>query len=207
MLPPAALVRLAGSAGIRFNGDQPWDIQVHDAGLYRRILRRGSLGFGEAYMDGWWDSDRLDETMTRLIRVAADTRVPGLAAVQTALAYFEDLVVNRQSRRRAYVVGERHYDIGNDIYRAMLDPTMSYSCGYWREAATLEQAQQAKLELICRKLELTPGSGCWTLGAAGAGWPNMRLGTTASRLSESPSHGSNSTWRGSGAGDCRWNCA
>ncbi len=144
--PQRVLEHLAASAGITFNGDQTWDIQVHDRDLYRRILRQGSVGFGEAYMDGLWDSERLDETMTRLISVSAGERLPGLAAAQNALAYLDDLIRNRQSPRRAFEVGERHYDIGNDIYRAMLDPTMSYSCAYWRDADTLDQAQQAKLE-------------------------------------------------------------
>lgn len=168
--PPRVLERLAASAGVRFNGDRPWDIQVHDPDLYRRILRRGSLGFGEAYMDGLWDSGRLDDTMTRLIRVSAGERLPGLAAIQTAVAYVEDWVLNRQSRRRAFEVGERHYDIGNDIYRVMLDPTMSYSCGYWRDADNLDQAQQAKLDLICRKLELAPGERLLDIGC---GWGGL----------------------------------
>ena len=168
--PPRVLERLAASAGITFNGDRPWDIRVHDSELYRRILRQGSLGFGEAYMDGLWDSQRLDETMTRVIRVSAGERLPGLAAVQNVLAYLDDLMRNRQTRRRAFEVGERHYDIGNDIYRAMLDPTMSYSCGYWQDAQTLGQAQRAKLDLICRKLELAPGERLLDIGC---GWGGL----------------------------------
>jgi cyclopropane-fatty-acyl-phospholipid synthase len=170
--PPAPrfLERLAAEGGVAFNGDRPWDIRVHDADLYRRILRQGSLGFGEAYMDGLWDSERLDETMTRLIGVCAGERVPGMAALRAALASAEDLLLNRQSRRRAFAVGERHYDIGNAIYRAMLDPTMSYSCGYWRDARTLEEAQLAKLDLICRKLELKPGERLLDIGC---GWGGL----------------------------------
>jgi len=168
--PPRFLARLAAEAGISFNGDRPWDIQVHDPALYRRVLRQGSLGFGEAYMDGLWDSERLDETMTRLIRVSAGQRLSGVAALRAALAQAEDLLLNRQSRSRAFQVGERHYDIGNDIYRAMLDPTMSYSCGYWRDARTLEEAQLAKLDLICRKLELAPGERLLDIGC---GWGGL----------------------------------
>ncbi len=168
--PPQFLERLASEAGLRFNGDRPWDIRVHDAELYRRILRQGSLGFGEAYMDRLWDSERLDETMTRLIGVCAGERLPGIAGLRAALATVGDLLLNRQSPRRAFEVGERHYDIGNDIYRAMLDPTMSYSCGYWRDARTLEEAQQAKLDLICRKLELAPGERLLDIGC---GWGGL----------------------------------
>ena len=168
--PPRALDRLAARSGIRFNGVRPWDIKVRDPLLYRRILLQGSLGFGEAYMDGFWDSDQLDETMTRLIRAEADQRLPGLATLLKGLAFLEDQVINRQSRRRAFHVGERHYDIGNDLYRAMLDPTMSYSCGYWAKARTLEEAQRAKLDLICRKLELKPGERLLDIGS---GWGGL----------------------------------
>lgn len=168
--PPRILARLAAEAGVTFNGDRPWDVQVYDADLYRRVLRHGSLGFGEAYMDGLWESEHLDETMTRLIRVCAGERLPGVAALRVALAHAEDLLLNRQSRRRAFQVGERHYDIGNAIYQAMLDPTMSYSCGYWRDAQTLEDAQRAKLDLICRKLELRPGERLLDIGC---GWGGL----------------------------------
>lgn len=145
-------------------------MQVHDASVYRRILRHGSLGLGEAYMDGLWDAERLDETFTRLTRVGAGERVPGLAAVHAALAAVEDRLLNRQSRRRAFHVGERHYDIGNDLYQVMLDPSMSYSCGYWRDATSLQEAQRAKLDLICRKLELRPGERLLDIGS---GWGGL----------------------------------
>lgn len=168
--PPRFLERLAGEGGVIFNGDRPWDIRVHDPDVYRRILRQGSLGFGEAYMDGLWDSERLDETMTRLIGICAGERLSGIAALRATLARLEDLVLNRQSRRRAFEVGERHYDIGNDVYRAMLDTSMSYSCGYWRDAQTLEEAQRAKLDLICRKLELRPGERLLDIGC---GWGGL----------------------------------
>ncbi len=170
LTPPRVLERLAARSGIVFNGVRPWDIQVRDPLLYRRILFRGSLGFGEAYMDGLWDSSQLDETMTRLIRAGAGDRLPGLAILLNGLAYLEDRVVNRQSRRRAFHVGERHYDIGNDLYQVMLDPTMSYSCGYWLDARTLEEAQRAKLDLICRKLMLHPGERLLDIGS---GWGGL----------------------------------
>lgn len=170
LAPPRALARLAAEAGIEFNGDRPWDIQVYDKDVYKRIFRGGSLGFGEAYMDGLWSSEQLDETLTRLIRIGAAERLPGLAVLRAALAQVEDRLLNRQSRRRVFQVGRRHYDIGNEIYRAMLDPTMSYSCGYWRGAHTLEEAQRDKLDLICRKLELVPGERLLDIGC---GWGGL----------------------------------
>lgn len=121
-------------------------------------------------MDGLWDAERLDETLTRVIRIAAGERLTGAAALRTLLAEVEDRLLNRQSRRRAFQVGRHHYDIGNDIYRAMLDPSMSYSCGYWRDARTLEEAQRDKLDLICRKLKLAPGERLLDIGC---GWGGL----------------------------------
>jgi cyclopropane-fatty-acyl-phospholipid synthase len=76
-------------------------------------------------------------------------------------------LLNLQSARRAAVVGERHYDIGNSFFQAMLGKRMVYSCGYWREAADLDSAQAAKLDLICRKLDLRPGMRVLDIGC---GW-------------------------------------
>ncbi len=167
---PRALVRLLKSAGVRFNGGRPWDIKVRDPELYDRVLRQGSLGFGEAYMDGAWDSDRLDETFHKLLDARLDTKIRGVAKLQFLGLLLRSLVFNRQSRKRAFQIGERHYDIGNDVYSAMLDPTMSYSCGYWKDATNLEQAQIAKLCLICEKLQLEPGERLLDIGC---GWGGL----------------------------------
>jgi cyclopropane-fatty-acyl-phospholipid synthase len=171
---PSTLARLLESADIRFNGDRPWDIQVHDPEMYEQVLRRGSLGFGESYMDGAWESEQLDETFHRLLSAHLDTRIKGIAKAQFLLLFLglflRSLLLNRQSRRRAFQVGEHHYDIGNDVYTAMLDPTMSYSCGYWKDAANLEEAQLAKLRLICEKLQLKPGERLLDIGC---GWGGL----------------------------------
>ncbi|WP_242470252.1 cyclopropane fatty acyl phospholipid synthase [Thiococcus pfennigii] len=168
--PPQILADLIAPTGVRFNGDQPWDIRIHDDSVYARALRHGTLGFGEAYMDGAWDSERLDETITRLLSHDLDTRIHGVAKLRFALGWLREVLVNRQSKARAFQVGEHHYDIGNDVYRAMLDSTMSYSCGYWEQAVDLEQAQQAKLALIARKLELVPGQRVLDIGC---GWGGL----------------------------------
>ena len=167
---PRALVQLLESADVLFNGDRPWDIQVLDPELYDRVLSRGSLGFGEAYMEGAWESDRLDETFHKLLAARLDTRIRGVARLQFLGLFLRNLLFNRQSRKRAFQVGEHHYDIGNDVYTAMLDPTMSYSCVYWKDAVSLEQAQLAKLRLICDKLELTAGERLLDIGC---GWGGL----------------------------------
>ncbi len=168
--PPPALRDLAALAGVRFNGGAPWDIQVRDEEVYRRILVQGSLGFGEAYMDGLWETERLDELFARLLRVDVDAKLVGAARLRLFLATLRARLFNLQSARRAFHVGERHYDIGNDVFEVMLDSSMSYSCAYWARAETLEQAQRDKLDLICRKLELRPGE---RLLEIGCGWGGL----------------------------------
>ena len=167
---PAVLRELAAEAGIAVNGDAPWDIRIADAGFYRRILTRGSLGFGEAYVDGLWECERLDQLFDRLLRVDADEKLGGWARVRLFGEILRHSLFNLQCDRRAFQVAERHYDIGNDVFMTMLDPTMSYSCAYWDGAESLEDAQQKKLDMICRKLELKRGE---TLLEIGCGWGGL----------------------------------
>jgi cyclopropane-fatty-acyl-phospholipid synthase len=149
---------------VRLDGGRPCDIQVHDERLFRRVLGEGSLGLGEAYMDGWWDAERVDDLFAKLARLdEADRPLPW----STKLLILKDRVMNRQSLSGAREVAERHYDLGNDLFEAMLDRRMAYSCGYWAHARTLDEAQEAKLELICRKLGLRAGQRVLDIGC---GW-------------------------------------
>lgn len=168
--PPAILEEIAAKAGVVFNGSNPWDIQVSDAQVYRRILSQGSLGLGEAYMDGLWECEALDELFTRLLSADIEQRLGGMARLRLLFEALVQKVFNRQTPDRAYQVGERHYDIGNDIFEAMLDPTMSYSCGYWANANNLIEAQIGKLDLVCRKLELKPGDKVLDIGCGWGGF-------------------------------------
>ncbi|MFP4374981.1 MAG: cyclopropane fatty acyl phospholipid synthase [Spirochaetaceae bacterium] len=160
--------RLLDGTDIRINGDRPWDVQVHDERFYRRVLAEASLGLGEAYMDGWWDCERIDEMLTRVLQAGLDRK---MVARILALDVIRAKLVNLQSPRRAFTIGERHYDIGNDLYERMLDSRLTYSCGYWKNAGTLDEAQEAKIDLAARKLGLEPGMrvldiGCGWGGAA-----------------------------------------
>jgi len=172
--PPEILTRLVAPADVIFNGNRPWDIQVNDPETYHRILSQDSLGFGEAYMDGMWDCQRLDELFARLLGSDIDRKVHGMLRIRLLAAstvnFLSHKFINLQSRRRAFQVTKCHYDIGNDVYQAMLDSTMSYSCGYWQNASSLEEAQRNKLDLICRKLELTPGERLLDIGC---GWGGL----------------------------------
>lgn len=146
--------RLLAKADVRIEGSRPWDLRVRNPAVLSRILRQGSLGLGEAYMDGWWECDRIDEFIARVLTAKLDREAAHAGVVSLML---KARLLNPQAGRRAWQVGLQHYDLGNDLYRAMLDPYLAYSCGYWANADDLEHAQLEKLELICRKLGLQSG--------------------------------------------------
>jgi len=159
------LESLLEETGIVINGNNPWDIQVHNEDLYKRILREGSLGFGEAYMDGWWDTKDLDECFSRLLKANLDKKIMlNLTVLLNGCLAF---VFNLQSKSRAFLIGEKHYDAGNDLYKAMLDKRMVYTCGYWENASTLDEAQEAKFDLVCKKIGLKKGQKILDIGC---GW-------------------------------------
>lgn len=167
---PRILRELAESAGIGFDGKNPWDIVINNPEMYAHVISNGSLGLGEAYMDGHWSCDRLDEFFSRLLFLDLDRQLQSLAPLQHFVEAVKHKLLNLQSKKRATQVALAHYDAGNDVFEAMLDPTMSYSCGYWVKADTLDQAQIAKLDLICRKLELAPGEKLLDIGC---GWGGL----------------------------------
>jgi len=162
------LARLLTVADVEIGGDRPWDIQVHNEGLYARWLAGGSLGVGESYMDGWWDCPCFDECAHRILLAEVDRSVTPWAELFDLL---KAKLLNLQSFSRASRANTRHYNIGNKLYRLMLGERLIYSCAYWKEAATLDEAQEAKLQLVCQKLGLKPGMrvldiGCGWGGAA-----------------------------------------
>lgn len=167
---PPVIRDLAAEAGVQINGDAPWDIQVFDERVYSLILAKGSLGFGEAYMDGMWECESLDQLFHRLLNVDVEEKIDGWSRVRLLGEILRHGLFNLQSNKRAFQVGEQHYDIGNEVFEAMLDPSMSYSCGYWHNVTGLADAQQKKLDMICRKLELQPGE---RLLEIGCGWGGL----------------------------------
>jgi len=150
---------------VHIGGDRPWDITLHDERLFHRVGRTGLLGLGDAYVDGWWDCPSIDRLFDRALR--AD--LPRMFRFQpaTIIRYGLEKLFNRQSLPRARNNIHRHYDLGNDLFETMLDEHMAYSCGYWRHAENLNQAQEAKLDLVCRKLGLEPGMRVLDVGC---GW-------------------------------------
>jgi len=161
-----AIIReLFESAGIQPNGKNPWDIQVHNPHFYELVLRDTTLGLGESYMDGWWDCKAIDEFIARTLLARLDVKIKGNWKILFNM--MRARLFNLQSRSKAYEIGERHYDLGNDLYRAMLDKRLNYTCAYWKNAKTLDEAQEAKLELVCRKINIKPGMNILELGC---GW-------------------------------------
>ena len=158
------VTELLRSADVEVGGERPWDLHVHNDALYQRILAEGSLGAGEAYMDGWWDVDRLDELFFRMLQARLDREVHTPAVLGTSLLCW---LGNLQNRRRSRQVAEQHYDLPTRLYEAMLGPTMQYTCAYYGPDgadSTLDEAQRAKLELIAHKLHLEPGMCVLELG-------------------------------------------
>lgn len=156
---------LLDTAQVKVNGPDPWDIQVHNSAFFDRVLRDTTLGLGESYMESWWDCPAIDQFITRVLLARLDEKI--IKESRFLLQALKARLFNRQSRGRAFEVGIRHYDLGNDLYRAMLDKRLAYTCGYWKEATNLDDAQEAKLDLVCRKIGARPGMKILELGC---GW-------------------------------------
>ena len=149
---------------IQINGSRPWDIQIHDERFYKHVLAEDALGLGESYMEGWWEAEELDAFFFHLLGIdLSEVRM----SWKRKWTLLKDRFLNRQSRARAFLIGEHHYDRGNDLFRVMLDRRVTYSCGYWKDATTLDEAQEAKLDLVCRKIGLQPGQKVLDIGC---GW-------------------------------------
>lgn len=166
---------LFAKAGITFNGTNPWDPQVHDDRLYARIAAQGSLGMGEAYMDGDWDCAALDQFFDRVISAHLGDELG--FTIPLALLVVSAHIQNRQNVRRAKKVADIHYDLPVDIFEATFDKRLTASCGYWRNATNLDDAQEAKLDLVCRKIRLEKGNKVLDIGC---GWGSF-MGFAAER--------------------------
>ncbi len=164
------LTNWLAEAGIRVNGTASHDIQVHDPRFFRRALLNGSLGFGEAYMDGWWSADDLEELVYRLVRSDVRKRAyrhPGALALD-----WLNRIRNDQNRRRSLRAPRKHYDLDNEMFEAFLGRYMNYSCGYYAGTDNLDEAQILKMDIICRKLGLQPGEHLLEIGG---GWGEFAL--------------------------------
>jgi cyclopropane-fatty-acyl-phospholipid synthase len=161
-----AVTGIFASADIHIGGNRPHDIRVKNEAFFQRFLKDGRMGFGETYMDGWWECDALDQMFLKFFesRNAITQQAKGLRFLSTAV---RAKIMPEGSAKRAYEIGEKHYDIGHSLYERMLDKRMVYTCAYWKDATTLDAAQEAKLDLVCRKMKLEPGMRVLDVGC---GW-------------------------------------
>ena len=163
--PKDIIIRLLSTAGVMVNGSNPWDIQVYDDVFYKEVLRNGSLGLGETYMAHYWDCNSLDDFFARILKANLDIRTGKSPGFKAAILLAR--ILNYQTPSKAYHNGHRHYDIGNDLFESMLDKRMTYTCAFWDKARNLDEAQENKLDLACRKLKLEPGMRVLDIGC---GW-------------------------------------
>jgi cyclopropane-fatty-acyl-phospholipid synthase len=149
-------------------------LEIHDLRAYGRFVRGGSTAAAQAYIDGWWSADDLTAAIRVIVRniELSDRMESPLARIAMQFARLGHWL------RRNHPRGSRrniaaHYDLGNELFRLFLDPTLSYSCAVFeREDMTLEEAQIAKLDRVCKKLDLRPGE---TLCEIGTGWGGLAL--------------------------------
>ena len=150
------------------------EVRVRDDRAWSAVALRGSIGLGESYAQGWWDCDDLT-SLLRIVFAALRPATRTLDRIGTTTARFADpvrrLTVSRGARDRRNV--RAHYDISNDFFALMLDPTMTYSCGLFEQPhVSLVDAQRAKLDRICRLLELTPEDEVLEIGS---GWGSFAI--------------------------------
>lgn len=156
---------LLALADIKLQGDNPWDIQVKNNSFYRRVLSGGSMALGESYMDGWWQVKDMAEFFNRIWLADLDEAIK--QNKQLLFDLLKSRLFNQQSKKKAKYSGEHHYNIGNELYKNMLDARMVYTCAYWKNADNLDQAQVDKLDLVCRKIGLKAGDKVMDIGS---GW-------------------------------------
>ena len=155
---------LLKKAGIQINGSNAWDVRINDSSIYRDVFVKGSLGLGDGYSAGKWDVEQIDVFFEKVLQTDITHSLNLLDIVQT----LRNTIVNTQAGRRAFQVGHKHYDLGNDMYSLMLGESMGYSNGMYLNASdNLTKAQYNKFDALCKKLNLKPGMKVLEIGA---GW-------------------------------------
>jgi len=168
-------IELFKKADIIVNGNRPWDIQVHNEKFYSRLLFHGTVALGETYVERWWDCEKVDQFIYRILKAKLiDPKTYSFnhfgAPFIDKLRLLAPLFMNPQSKKRAANDVKYHYNLGNDLFEATLDKYMNYSCAYWKNAKTLDEAQKNKMDLVCKKLKLKPGMEILEIGC---GWGGL----------------------------------
>lgn len=170
---PRHIETLLESAGVRVNGPSATDVRIHDPELASKLRWRGLTGLAEAYVDAGWDCDDLYGFFLAVMRAGVIEKLPPDPLSIGTIA--RSKMLNEQSMPRARRDVSIGYDRGRRLMEATLDSRMVYTCGYWtwpqgQRAGDLAAAQEAKLDLICRKLDLREGM---TLLDLGCGWGSL----------------------------------
>lgn len=150
------------------------DIQINDERVFNDVILNPSLGLGEAYMNGWWDAK--DKTLDQIFYTIGRSNLSNIlnntwiAKLRLGVYWLKEKIFNSQTIEKSKLVAYQHYDLGNELYSRMLDPNMIYTCGYWKDSTNLIQSQDAKLDLICRKLNFKPGMNIIDIGCGWGGF-------------------------------------
>ena len=174
-IPVFAPVRLAAvarsriellfdAAGIRIDGCAPTDMRVRDSRVYSWLSARGLRGLGEAYMNGWWEAADLDGLLQRVLHILGDRDVQG---IDEAALFIHSRLARLAGPQRPPLMGTNDEPSGLELLRSILGERMVSSCGYWKDAYNLAGAQEAKFDLVCRKLGLKPGMRVLDIGCGG----------------------------------------
>ena len=160
--------KILNFADIKVNGDRPFDIQVKNDKFYDRVMAKGTLGFGESYMDGWWECEQLDEMISRVLKSQNSNVI--FKNLTNVFHILRSKILNLQTELKSKKVAREHYDLGNDMYMAFLDPYNQYTCGYFKATKDLNVAQEQKLDLICKKLQLKSSDRVLDIGCGWGGF-------------------------------------
>jgi len=160
--------KMLAPIGITINGNSPWDIRVRDDRTFPQMLQNKNLGLGESYMEGWWDCQQLDEFICKILTAGLDTKIKG--GFKFLMPALSAIIFNMQSKIRSPIVAERHYDLDNELFMSFLDPYNQYSCAYFDGTEDLNEAQQKKINLICKKISLSKDDHILDVGC---GWGGL----------------------------------
>ena len=168
MIFKAIVTRFFKRAGIECDGSDPGDPQIRDPRFYRRVLFGGSVGLGDSYMEGWWECERIDLFIEKLLRSGVSDGVPRFDDWVLKLV---SRIVDRQDRVRSLRVAKEHYDNSPEFYVGVLGEKAKYifyTCAFWKDPnESLEEAQLNKADMLCQKAGLKPGM---TILDIGCGW-------------------------------------
>ncbi len=156
--------------------------EIHDDRAFTRMLVGGSTGAGEAYMDGLWSSPDLRAVLSGALANARRVRLDAAMSLPRRICDLWRHARRRNTRSGSQQNIQAHYDLGNEFFRLFLDESLAYSCAIWDGCEDLGAAQQAKFEVVCRKLALRPGDRVLEIGCGWGGFAMYAAQTTGCQV-------------------------